>query len=61
MFFQMAEIKGIPWNPTDDGFVFSTDEIARYTDRYHRRQDAAEVNFKYRKHRSEPKDVPIAA
>src|SRR6202021_533570 len=31
--FQMTEIKDIPWNPTSDGFVFSTDEVARYTDR----------------------------
>jgi hypothetical protein len=60
-FFQMAEIKGIPWNPTADGFVFSTGEIARYTDRYHRRQDAAEANVTYSRRQSRPKEVPKAA
>jgi hypothetical protein len=60
-FFQMAEIKGIPWNPTADGFVFSTDEIARYTDRYHHRIAARQADCKYDKHISRPKEVPKAA
>ena len=60
-FFQLAEIKDIPWNPTADGFIFSTDEIARYTDRYHRRQAAGEANFSYKKNHSAPKGVPKAA
>jgi len=60
-FFQMAEIKDIPWDPAADGFVFSNDEIARYTDRYHRRQAAAEANFGYKRKQSSPKEVPKAA
>jgi hypothetical protein len=60
-FFQHAEIKGIPWNPTADGFVFSTDESARYTDRHHRHQDAAVANYDYRKRLSRPKELPKAA
>jgi hypothetical protein len=60
-FFQHAEIKGIPWNPAADGFIFSTDEIARYTDRHHRRQAAATANFYYDKLQSAPKAVPKAA
>jgi hypothetical protein len=60
-FFQMAEIKGIPWNPTADGFIFSNNEIARYTDRYHRRQAAAEANVTYSRRQSGPKGVPKAA
>jgi hypothetical protein len=60
-FFQMAEIKDIPWNPTTDGFVFSTDEVARYTDRYHRRIAAREASYTYRRLQSAPKGVPKAA
>jgi hypothetical protein len=60
-FFQMAEIKGIPWNPSADGFVFSNDEIARYTDRYYRRIAAREASHTYRKSQSGPKGVPKAA
>jgi hypothetical protein len=60
-FFQMAEIKDIPWNPTSDGFVFSTDEIARYTDHYYCRQAAAQANVTYSKRQSPPKEVPKAA
>ena len=60
-FFQMAEIKGIPWNPAADGFIFSTDEIARYTDRYYRRQAAAEASVTYSRRQSGLKGVPKAA
>ena len=60
-FYQLAEINGIPWNPADDGFIFSNDEIARYKDRYHRREAAAEANFYYDKHNPDLKEVPKAA
>jgi hypothetical protein len=60
-FFQFAEIKGIPWNPAADGFVFSNDEIARYTDRYYRRQAARDANFDYDKRYSRSKELPKAA
>ena len=60
-FFQMAEIKGIPWNPTADGFVFSNDEIASYTDRFYRRIAAREASYTYRRLQSGPKGVPKAA
>ncbi len=60
-FFQLAEIKDIPWNPTADGFIFSNDEIARYTDRHYRRQAAGEANFTYSRKQSGPKGVPKAA
>jgi hypothetical protein len=60
-FFQLAEIKDIPWNPAADGFIFSNDEIARYTDRYYRRQAAAEANFSYNRKQSKPKGLPKAA
>ena len=60
-FFQMAEIKGIPWNPAADGFIFSNDEVARYTARYYRRIAAREANFTYGRKQSGPKGVPKAA
>jgi hypothetical protein len=60
-FFQMAEIKDIPWNPAADGFVFSNDEIARHTDRHHRRITAREVDYTYGKKKSGLKGVPKAA
>ena len=60
-FFQMAEIKGIPWNPTADGFIFSNNEVARYTDRYHRRIAARVASYSYPKPQSGPKGVPKAA
>jgi hypothetical protein len=60
-FFQFAEIKGIPWNPTADGFVFSNDEIARYTDRYYRRIAARHADHTYEKRSSGPKGIPKAA
>jgi hypothetical protein len=57
----MAEIKDIPWNPAADGFVFSNDEIARHTDRHHRRITAREVDYTYGKKKSGLKGVPKAA
>jgi hypothetical protein len=60
-FFQLAEIKDIPWNPAADGFIFSNDEIARYTDRHHRRITAREADYTYGKKQSGPKAVPKAA
>jgi len=60
-FFQLAEINNIPWDPAADGLVFSNDEVARYTDRYYRRQAAAEANFGYKRKQSGPKEVPKAA
>jgi hypothetical protein len=60
-FFQLAEIKDIPWNPADDGFIFSKDEIARHKDRHYRRIAAAEANVTYSRRQSRPKEVPQAA
>jgi hypothetical protein len=60
-FFQLAEIKDIPWNPTADGFVFSTDEVARYTDRHYRGITARQADSTYHKRHSGLKGVPKAA
>ena len=60
-FFQMAEINDIPWNPAADGFIFSNDEVARYTGRHYRRMAAADANVTYRRRQSGPKGVPKAA
>jgi hypothetical protein len=47
LFFQMAELHDLPFNPADDGFVFSNREIALYTDRYYRRIQAREADYTY--------------
>jgi hypothetical protein len=60
-FFQMAELKNLPWNPSADGFIFSNDEVARYTDRYYRRIDARQADISYTSKQSGPKEVPKAA
>jgi hypothetical protein len=60
-FFQMAEINNIPWNPAADNFVFSNDEVARYTDRYYRRVAARLADIAYKNRNAGPKEVPKAA
>jgi hypothetical protein len=60
-FFQMAELKNLSWNPTADGFIFSNDEIARYTDRYYRRITALQADIAYGMEQSRPKELPKAA
>ena len=60
-FYQLAELNHLPWNPAADGFIFSSDEIARYTDRFHRRRAAGEASYNYGKKQSGPKEVPKAA
>jgi len=60
-FFQMAELKGLPWNPAADGFIFSHYEIARYTDRHYRRVDAQLTDPKYINFLWSAQQVPKAA
>jgi hypothetical protein len=60
-FYQLAELNHLPWNPTADGFIFSNDEIVRYTDRFYRRRAAGDANYTYGKKQSGPKEVPKAA
>jgi hypothetical protein len=60
-FFQLAEINNIPWDPAADGFVFSNDEVATYTGRYHRRVAARQADIRYEHRNAGPKEVPKAA
>jgi hypothetical protein len=60
-FYQLAELNNIPWNPAADGFIFSTSEIAKYTDRYYRWEAALNANLKYARTKSAPSEVPKAA
>jgi hypothetical protein len=60
-FYQLAKLNNIPWQPAADGFIFSTTEIARYTDRYYRSEAALDADSKYRKTKSRPQEVPKAA
>ena len=63
--YQLAVIKGLPYDPADDGFVFSNREIARYTERHHREKLAKGANLTYRKLHSGcwelPDELPKAA
>jgi hypothetical protein len=44
---QLHKLQGLPWHPADDGFVFSTEEIDRYTERYHRAKLAKKEDLTY--------------
>ena len=44
---QMAKVQHLPYLPTEDGFVFSTDEIDRHTALHHRLRLAKKEEFKY--------------
>jgi hypothetical protein len=47
---QLAKLNELPYIPAQDGFVYSTEEIDRYTDRVHRLTLAKEANTLYRHH-----------
>ncbi len=57
---QLAVLQHLPWSPADDGFVFSTAEIARHTAYVHRLSLARNKDFTYRKH-IDLVDLPQAA
>ena len=52
---QVAELQHLPYIPAEDGFVFSTAEINRYTDQFHRLNFAKQEDFHYRKQASQYK------
>lgn len=45
---QMAKVHNLPYVPTDDGFVFSNEEIDRHTAQYHRLRVAKRDSYAYR-------------
>ncbi len=57
---QLAEQKHLPYEPAADGFVFSNDDIARFTDRRQRLRLAVQTEF-LGQPRSNPQDYPLAA
>ncbi len=57
---QLAEQKHLPYEPAADGFVFSNDEITRFSDRRHRLRLAIQTEF-HPQTRPEPRDFPQAA
>ena len=44
---QLNKLQGLPYNPADDGFVFSNAEIDRYTEQYHRARLAKREDLTY--------------
>ena len=61
LFFQLAELKDIPYNPSADGFIFSTAQIAACAERFHRYRLAEQSNVEYRKRLSGNWELPEAA
>jgi hypothetical protein len=57
LFFQMAELQDLPFNPADEGFVFSNREIVCYTDRYYRQIQARRADYTYGKRHPDFKDL----
>ncbi len=45
--FQFHKLKDLPWNPADDGFVFSSHEIEAFTSKFHRRNLGASEGEAY--------------
>ena len=49
LLFQLAEIQDLPWQPADDGFVFSLQSVKTWTERHHRLLLAKKAESEYRK------------
>jgi len=47
---QLSEMKGLPYDPAKDGFVFSTDQIHAAIDRERRLEQAQHIDFRRHKH-----------
>ena len=47
---QLSEMKGLSYDPTKDGFVFSNDQIHAVIDRERRLEQARHIDFRRRKH-----------
>lgn len=60
LLFQLAEMNNLPYSPAEDGFVFSTAEIAVCANRHHRLHLAREEESNYRK-RFQLQALPKAA
>jgi hypothetical protein len=56
---QVAELQRLPYIPAEDGFVFSTAQINRYTDQFHRLNFAKAQDFIYRKQASQYKSPEV--
>ncbi len=45
--YEFSKTRDLPWQPSDDGFVFSLEAIERYTYRHHRKNPTDRDRFKY--------------
>ena len=61
LFSQLAELKHLPYIPSNDGFDFSNHEIDTVTERFHRLKLAKETSLIYREQCSGHWDLPKAA
>ena len=60
-FYQMTEPRNLPYEPCTDGFIFSSDEVARYSRRYYREIAAWQADSVRLDDCHERKAVPRAA
>ena len=60
-FYQLAELKNLPYDPAEDGFVFSSRQIACYTERYYRRIHARQADNTYEKSHGDFRELLKAA
>jgi len=56
---QLAELRNLPYTPSEDGFVFSTREIDAHKERFHKIQLAKESNLTYHQQRSGHWELPV--
>ena len=55
--YEFSKTRELPWQPSDDGFVFSTEQIELYTYRHHRKNQTDNDRNVYR-NRHFPRIVP---
>ncbi len=48
--YEFSKTRDLPWQPSDDGFVFSLEAIERYTYRHHRKNQTDQDRIQYKKH-----------
>ncbi len=62
--YQFSKMNNLPWQPSDEGFVFSAEEIERYTSRFHREILGKEAASEFRRqffHSPQPQRMRKAA
>ena len=48
LLYEFSKTRDLPWQPTEDGFVFSLEEVEVYTYRYHRKTQTNNDRIEYK-------------